>query len=683
MTAPGFPWQHTMRGLLLGTAGIAAATAVIFGLHQVVPVSTLAGLYVLPVLPVAVGWGAGLALIVAVGSALAFDFFFFPPLFTLTPTDTHIEAILVISGVTAIVVSELASRVRRRTSEAESLAREVQRVAEEQAALRLVATLVAQAAPPEDVFAAVSAEAGRVLHADLAGLGRYESDGGETVVGAWSRTGAPAPFNVGTRVELGGRNMATLVFESGRPARIDDYAGASGKAADLARERGFFAAVGVPISVEGRVWGVLSVVSTGAESLPDDTEVRLAGFAELVATAIANAQARLELRDHGDEQAALRRVATLVARAASPEEIFAAVTAEVGRVLSADVTVLSRYDADGTETTVGVWSRTGALPVAVGRRESVAGRNVTTLVFKTGRPARIDDYAATTGAIGDYAREVGIRASAGAPISVEGRLWGVMIVASTGEAPLPADTEARLAGFTELVATAIANAEARAALAASRARIVTAADTARRRIERDLHDGAQQQLVSLALQPRGAQAAMPPQAGELTEQLDAVASGLTGVLDELREIARGIHPAALAEGGLPPALKTLARRSAVPVRLDLGVERRLPESIELATYYVVSEALTNTAKHAHATVADVRLAAGDGVLRVWVRDDGRGGADLAGGTGLVGVKDRVEALGGNISVHSPRGAGTTVEIAFPFRDPSLPGSGDPRPPAGR
>jgi signal transduction histidine kinase len=680
MTAPGFAWQHTLRGLLVGAAGIAAVTAVIFGLKQVIPSSTLAGLYVLPVLPVAVAWGGGLALIVAVGSAVAFDFFFFPPLFTLTPTDTQIEAILVISGVTAIVVSQLAARVRRRTHEAESLAREVQRVAEEQAALRRVATLIARAAPPEEVFAAVSAEAGRVLHADLAGLGRYESDGTETVVGAWSSAGGSEPFTVGTRVELGGRNMATLVSESGRPARIDDYAEASGEAADLAREGRFIAAVGAPISVEGRVWGVMSVVSTRGEVLPADTEVRLAGFTELVATAIANAQARLELRDHADEQAALRRVATLVARAAPPEEIFAAVTAEVGRVLSADVTVLARYDSDGRETTVGVWSRTGAVPVAVGSRESLTGRNVTTLVFRTGRPARIDDYAATSGLIGDYARGVGIRASAGAPISVEGRLWGVMIVATTRETPLPADTESRLAGFTELVATAIANAEARAALAASRARIVAAADTTRRRIERDLHDGAQQRLVSLALQLRAAQAAMPPQSGDVTERLDGVASGLTGVLDDLREIARGIHPAALAEGGLQPALKTLARRSAVPVRLDVAVQR-LPESIELAAYYVVSEALTNTAKHAHATVADVRLAAGEGVVRVWVRDDGRGGADLAGGTGLVGVKDRVEALGGSISVYSPPGAGTTLEIAFPLADPSREVAGDPQPTA--
>jgi signal transduction histidine kinase len=248
-------------------------------------------------------------------------------------------------------------------------------------------------------------------------------------------------------------------------------------------------------------------------------------------------------------------------------------------------------------------------------------------------------------------------------------------VASRLEPPLPADTEARLAGFTELVATALANAEAQAALTASRARIVAAADTTRRRIERDLHDGAQQRLVSLALQLRSTvRAAVPPGAGELTAQLDRVAGELTDVLDELREIARGIHPAVLAEGGLRLALKTLARRSAVPVRLDVGVDGRLPEQIELAAYYVVCEALTNTAKHASATVADVEVETGGDVLHVRVCDDGRGDADVSRGSGLVGLTDRVEALGGRLWLHSPPGAGTTVQISLPFTVPGRPGS---------
>jgi signal transduction histidine kinase len=258
------------------------------------------------------------------------------------------------------------------------------------------------------------------------------------------------------------------------------------------------------------------------------------------------------------------------------------------------------------------------------------------------------------------------------PISAGGRLWGAMFVASTQE-PMPAGTEAKLAGFTELAATAIANAENQTALTASRARIVATADATRRRIERDLHDGAQQRLVSLALELRAAQAAAPPGAGVLVQQLDGVAAGLTGVLDELREIARGLHPAVLAEGGLRPALKTLARRSTVPVRLDIRVDERLPEQIETAAYYVVAEALTNTAKHAHATAADVQVATGDGALHVRVRDDGRGGADFTGGSGLVGLRDRAEALGGRLLLHSTPGAGTGVQVSLPLDGPSGPG----------
>jgi signal transduction histidine kinase len=252
-----------------------------------------------------------------------------------------------------------------------------------------------------------------------------------------------------------------------------------------------------------------------------------------------------------------------------------------------------------------------------------------------------------------------------------------MSLLSTLEEPLPADTEARLAGFTELVGTAIANAEAQAALAASRARIVAAADTTRRRIERDLHDAAQQRLVSLALHLRSTvRAAVPPGADELTAQLDVVADEIVGVVDELRELARGLHPAALADGGLRPALKTLARRSAIPVRLDLDLDtdRRLPEPIELAAYYVVAEALANSVKHAHASVIDVQAATGEGVLRVRVRDDGSGGADPTGGSGLIGLTDRVEALGGRLTLDSPPGAGTAMRVVLPLTSPSGLGS---------
>jgi GAF domain-containing protein len=542
---------------------------------------------------------------------------------------------------------------------------ELRGYAGEQAALRRVATLVAGGAPPEEVFSAVAAEAGLLLGADLTGVARYDPGGAVTVVGAWRSTGAAVPFAVGTRTSLGGHNLATLVFRTRRPARIDDYRQATGTAAGAGRDLGYRAAVGAPITVGGQLWGNMSVGSTGEKVFPADTEARLAEFTELAGTAIANAQARVDLRGYADEQAALRRVATLVAGGAPPEEVFAAVTAEIGRLLGADFTGMARYDAGGTATTVGVWTKTGTpWPEAVGDRLDLGGRNATTLVYQTGRPARVDDYSGSSGAFAEAGRGWGLSSAAGVPIRVGGRLWGVVTVGSAHAAPLPAGTEARLAAFTELAGTAIANAEAQAALAASRARIVAAADEARRRIERDLHDGAQQQLVTLALQLRQLQAA-PPGADDLVKRLDGMANGLETALDELREIARGIHPAVLADGGLRPALKALARRCPVPVTLHVQVAARTPAPVEIAAYYVVSEALTNAAKHARASVAEVEVADGDGVLRVCVRDDGRGGADFGHGSGLVGLQDRVEAVGGRISLHSPLGEGTTLTVHIP------------------
>jgi signal transduction histidine kinase len=262
----------------------------------------------------------------------------------------------------------------------------------------------------------------------------------------------------------------------------------------------------------------------------------------------------------------------------------------------------------------------------------------------------------------------------GAPIVVEGRLWGVVIAGSTLEQPMPADTEARLASFTEHVATAVANAEGRAALAASRARIVAAADDTRRRIERDLHDRAQQRIVCLVLQLRAAQAAQSPEARQFNAQLER---GLAEVLDELREISRGIHPAVLSRGGLEPALRALARSSVIPVELNLNAQQRLPEQVEVAAYYVVSEALTNAAKHAQASVVQVELEVRDAIVRLAVSDDGIGGADPADGSGLVGLRDRVEVLGGTIEVTSPAGSGTTLLIEIPLDGERSAGSPGP------
>jgi signal transduction histidine kinase len=550
---------------------------------------------------------------------------------------------------------------------------EFRRIAGEQAALRRVATLVAQGARPEQVFAAVAEEAGRLLVADFAVLVRY--DGPQqaiTVIGTWTSTGALAPTPVGSQLPLGGQNVTTLVYRTGQPARIDYDDAISGAIGQVAtHDWGLRSSVGVPISIEGRLWGVMVVAFTREELLPADTEARLAGFTELVATAVANAQARGEAHGFAEEQAALRRVATLVARTASPEEVFAAVTAEAGRLLTTDLAVLARYDPDGTETILGAWAGTGASPVAVGTRVALGGRDVSSLVFQTSRPARIDGYSDAAGSAAALARELGTRAAVGVPISVAGRLWGVMIMATRFK-PLPADTEARLAGFTDLAATAVANAQAQAELAASRARIVAVDDAARRRIQRNLHDGAQQRLVTLSLGLEEARAAVPPGADELAQRLEGSMIEVAGVLEEVREVARGLHPAVLTEGGLRPALRALARRSAVPVSLEVQVKGRLPEPVQVAAYYTVAEALTNIAKYAGASAAEVEATVRDDVLQVRVRDDGRGGADFGRGSGLAGLKDRIEALGGRISLHSPPGAGTTVQIALPLSGPTRP-----------
>jgi signal transduction histidine kinase len=411
----------------------------------------------------------------------------------------------------------------------------------------------------------------------------------------------------------------------------------------------------------------MALYSSLEEPLPADTEARLASFTELLATAIANAEGRARLTRLAEEQAALRRVATLVARGAVPEELFAAVTGETGRLLGAHLAGMARYETDDTVTVLATWAAEEEQHPLVPGPWPLEGGDLASTVFETGRPVRIDDYHGVPGRIAAFVRdELGISSSVASPIVVEGRLWGVLFLHSKQtRQPLPRDTEARLASFTELVATAIANTESRAALAASRARIVAAADETRRRIERDLHDGIQQQLVSLMLELRMAAATEPDQAGELKAQLARTARRLAGVVEELREISRGIHPAVLSSGGLRPALRALARQSALPVELDLGAGRRLPEQVEVAAYYAVSEALANAAKHAHASVVHVELNTHEGGARVAIRDDGVGGADPARGSGLVGLSDRIEALGGTLEVTSPAGRGTTLLIEIP------------------
>jgi signal transduction histidine kinase len=382
-------------------------------------------------------------------------------------------------------------------------------------------------------------------------------------------------------------------------------------------------------------------------------------------------RSRSELADLLEEQAALRRVATVVAEGTPPQKVFPAVNEEVARLLGVDGTRLMRYESDGTATIVASWGEPTIAPA--GTRIALDGRNIGSLVrSSSSRPSRIEDYEDAPGSVAAIARERGVRSTVGAPITVEGRLWGAMSAFSKADKPLPSGIELRLADFTDLVGTAIANAQARADLTASRARVVAATDDIRRRIERDLHDGTQQRLVSLALEVRNTQASVLDAQPQLRTELADIADGLVAALDDLREISRGIHPALLATNGLHPALKALARRSPLPVELDINLDGRLPNHVEVAAYYVVAEAVTNAAKHARPTAIWVAADVVDGRLRLIVRDDGVGGADPANGSGLTGLTDRVEALGGTITLHSPPGEGTTLQVWLPLSAPAEP-----------
>jgi signal transduction histidine kinase len=376
-------------------------------------------------------------------------------------------------------------------------------------------------------------------------------------------------------------------------------------------------------------------------------------------------RSRDQLRTLAELQSSLRRVATLVARGATPSEVFCAVAGELARCLGVPHSTLVRFDAEGGSVLLATYDdRQPEMPL--GTRFPPEGENVAAMVFRTGRSARLDSHDDASGPAAAMVRAVGIESGVGAPIVVDGRLWGAAIVGTPQCDPLPADTESRLGDFADLVATAIANAESRAQLTASRARIVSAGDEARRRFERDLHDGAQQRLVSLGLKLRAAEAAVPAELGSLRLQMSEMVDGLVDVSKDLQDISRGIHPAVLSRGGLAPALKTLARRSIVPVALDLGVEGRLPDSAEVAAYYVVAESLTNAAKHARASEVTVKVDTDGNDLRLCIRDDGAGGADSRGGSGLIGLRDRVEALGGRLLVSSPIGSGTSLTATIPL-----------------
>jgi signal transduction histidine kinase len=362
------------------------------------------------------------------------------------------------------------------------------------------------------------------------------------------------------------------------------------------------------------------------------------------------------------EQAALRRVATLVARGVCHEELFAVVNQELARLAGADAAALLRFEPDQTITLLAGWTAAGA-SVPAGERESVT--TALRRLRDTARPVRFGPAdVPLTGPFITEIRRLGIRAAVAVPIQAGGRVWGVSVAASQSPEPFPPATETRMAAFAELVATAISNEESRAELAASRARAIAAADESRRRIQRDLHDGAQQRLINTILRLKLAKAALEQADHPAAEIVSDALESAEHADADLRELVCGIMPAALRHGGLRAAVRELLRHIGLPVSVEVMPDR-LPAHIETTAYFVIAEALTNAVKHARATGADVRAAVCYGALELEIRDDGLGGADPRHGTGLAGLADRVESIDGTITITSPQGMGTTIAVRLP------------------
>jgi signal transduction histidine kinase len=542
---------------------------------------------------------------------------------------------------------------------------EVERLADEQAALRRVAMLVAHEFRPEEAFAKVAEEVGRLLGVEVAVIQRYDSDGYATVVGSWDQLRTEA-FGVGYRWKPDPAGITAVVRRTNRPARVDIGERSSGSIAADARDAGVRSAVASPIVTNGRLWGAITAGTTRAEPMPADAESRIEHFTELVATALSNVQARAEAQRLANEQAALRRVATLVAREASPEEVFLKVAEEVGPLLGAESGSIDRFEPGGYCTVVGSW---GKLREAfeVGSRWKLEGGSATVLVYRTGQPVRLDSYEHGSGLIAAQARGMGLRSAVGSPIVVNGRLWGALVGATSRAEPLLAEAESRIAQFADLVATAIANVQARSDLAASRARIVAAADEERRRVVRDLHDGAQQRLVHTVVALKLARRAQEQGGADAAALLVEALEHAQAATDELRELAHGILPSALTSGGLGAGVRELASRMSIPVDIDVNMDR-LPAAVEATTYFIVAEALTNVTKHSRAHRATVSTHLVNRMLEVEVTDDGVGGAQVHG-TGLVGLRDRVGVFGGSLRVQSPAGDGTVIAASIPLATP--------------
>jgi signal transduction histidine kinase len=366
-----------------------------------------------------------------------------------------------------------------------------------------------------------------------------------------------------------------------------------------------------------------------------------------------------------NEQAALRRVATLVASEADPQALFEKVTEEAGKLLGADNAAILRYGDDGYATLLSAWSVPEHGHMPAGATVALEGDTAAARIYRTGETQRVN-YDDLDDPLARMQRNFGYRSAVGSPVNLGGCVWGAIVAATAELEPLPGEAERRLGDFAELVSQALANADAREKLAASRARIVEAGDAERRRLERNLHDGAQQRLVALALQLRLAESALRDDPERAGAQLAGASAQLEEALMELRELGRGIHPAILTDRGLGPAIEALATRAPLPVELTDLPDERLPEPVEAAAYYMVAEAVTNAAKYAQASTVSVSIRRSDGRAVVQVADDGVGGADPGAGSGLRGLADRLEALDGHLRVESPPNRGTRLEAEIPL-----------------
>jgi signal transduction histidine kinase len=538
---------------------------------------------------------------------------------------------------------------------------QLEQAADEQAALRRIATLVAGGATEADLAAAVSLEVGALFGAQSAAVVRWDGDT-IRVIGSWSSD--PARVRpAGAVVSYGGDTITARVVKTEAPARIDSP---DDLQTDFARERwtelGWQASIGAPIIVDRKVWGVVAASrKEPGDPFPHGDEERLRDFSALVAQAIVNAEARSETAALVAEQSSLRHIATLVAAGHAQSAVLDAVSDAAGRLFGAASVTLVQWQGVHDEVVVTeAWNAPGSTPVEHESLYHPDPDGPTLSVLETGVAARGFESSPERGPLSVIA----------APVIIARSLFGALTAARPVEDPFPAGAEIRLRSFADLTAQSIANERAQTELRASRARIVQSADEARRRLERNLHDGAQQRLVSVSIALRLVEQMIESDPSTAHVVLHEASSELSEALQELRELARGLHPAALSDHGLDPALGAVAARAPFPVDISGIPESRLPGAVEAAIYYVVSECLTNTARHAAASSATVALSCTFDSVTVEIADDGNGGATLEPGTGLSGLVDRVEALGGELTVSSPRGAGTLVRAELPLHEPS-------------